>query len=665
MALRLFDRRRGNVSWAAMALVSFAFGAVLLSPAMAQESRTWTDATGKYKIKAKFVELANDAVTLEREDGSQVVIPLKKLSQSDQKAVAELQASEQNPFQAVKPAEKAAGRSTRRPPASPARRPARRRAAEEDGQEEDASDTIAGEAKIVRPRWSDAKQVLPVPGENQWRIPVATVPEAAAGKGRAVALPAKLDFFEKARTLAINPVCRRAAVGYVLDRPGGRDDTQIRILLCDLEAGKVLATIKTPGKMVPLALSDAGDELLMCREEFGFGNHDRLETWKIADSKATKLLQWVPHGDQHGGQRDIKWASYIDPQRLATASGGGKLTVWNATSATPLYWLKIQDGCSPALSPDRKYLAFATDKEIGVLDLGAGEVIALQSSPKEHLFAPVFAFTPKGTRLVCGAQDRVYVWDVATGGLYRDISLSGANVHMGDNLLCPSEETVLVGNSLLIDIESQAKLWTYRGHELAGMLGGVCWLAVTGQDSGALLPTQLPHPSVTETIRKAVDSADFFVLKPGTTVKFDLTGLSDPGEREKAAAAFTQKLRANGCQVGDNGTVELVAATEMGKRREIAYHTFGHPVARAYMFQEHTSRIKIVYQGQTAWEVSCTNVPGFVRLKQGETMETFLQQKEHPNYEWFSTVDLPKVVQKPVAGGGTLGTTQVTIAGLR
>ena len=46
-------------------------------------------------------------------------------------------------------------------------------------------------------------------------------------------------------------------------------------------------------------------------------------------------------------------------------------------------------------------------------------------------------------------------------------------------------------------------------------------------------------------------------------------------------------------------------------------------------------------------------------------MEQYLKRSEHPNYEWFSQVELPKVVQKPTSGAATLGTSQVTIAGVR
>ena len=52
-------------------------------------ARTWKDATGNFRIEARFVRLANDVVELFKVlDGSTVKVPLNKLSQADQDWVA-------------------------------------------------------------------------------------------------------------------------------------------------------------------------------------------------------------------------------------------------------------------------------------------------------------------------------------------------------------------------------------------------------------------------------------------------------------------------------------------------------------------------------------------------------------------------------------------------
>lgn len=64
--------------------------------------RTWIDATGRFKIEADFVSLADGTVTLRRADGKNMEIPLEKLSAADQTHARKSHESEaDNPFKLV------------------------------------------------------------------------------------------------------------------------------------------------------------------------------------------------------------------------------------------------------------------------------------------------------------------------------------------------------------------------------------------------------------------------------------------------------------------------------------------------------------------------------------------------------------------------------------
>src|SRR5688500_899300 len=57
------------------------------------ETRKWKDTTGKYEIEAEFVDFSDGKVTLKRTDGSDVSVPMTRLSGADQAFVrAELKA---------------------------------------------------------------------------------------------------------------------------------------------------------------------------------------------------------------------------------------------------------------------------------------------------------------------------------------------------------------------------------------------------------------------------------------------------------------------------------------------------------------------------------------------------------------------------------------------
>jgi hypothetical protein len=67
------------------------------APATAQ-FRTWSDATGKFKVEAKFLSADSSGVQIERKDGKKLTIPLERLSAADQQFVAAQRKSE-NPFE--------------------------------------------------------------------------------------------------------------------------------------------------------------------------------------------------------------------------------------------------------------------------------------------------------------------------------------------------------------------------------------------------------------------------------------------------------------------------------------------------------------------------------------------------------------------------------------
>ena len=52
--------------------------------------RTWTDNTGAFRLEAEFVSVEGTQVTLRREDGEEITLPLSRLSEADQKAVKKL-----------------------------------------------------------------------------------------------------------------------------------------------------------------------------------------------------------------------------------------------------------------------------------------------------------------------------------------------------------------------------------------------------------------------------------------------------------------------------------------------------------------------------------------------------------------------------------------------
>jgi WD40 repeat protein len=611
------------------------------------ELRAWADTSGKNKIKAKFIKLDDGVVTLEKEDGDEVEIELKKLSPADQKFIAEaVRNAEDNPFKSKSEDPFKAKPKGKKPASSKA--------------DDDDSDG----PRTVKVDLSSADQISLGAPSDEWHVEVTSAePRSGSGKQKPVPLPAKTNFFEGLKGLAFSRGEKNAAVvGFLTDKPG--DASTTRVALCDLATGKCGTPAVAAAKMTPIALHDDGRQIVMRREEFGFGNQDRLEVWTIKGTKIAKSVTWVPYDADQGAARDVLWAEFIDPDRLATSSRDGKVVLWKFPAMDPICQWTMVNGAVPALSSDRKLLAYCTGKEIGLFDVQKLEVIAQQATPSE-LQWPLLAFSPSGKRLGCVAFDKVLVWDLATGKLEKTIPCAGIQAH--GSIGFPDDNFILVGNKFLIDVENQLKLWTYEGAEQVRSIDGLTYFAMTDGEKkpGALIAAQLPHSAARDQLKKALSDPNLFVLKAGTTVRIDVSGIPDASQRDRVLHGLGKRLEAIDCKAGPTGTIDIVASVAGPKDRKIRFIQTGE-----YNFKEYVGSVKFVYQNQPVWETSSSNTPFFVQLKAGENMEGHLREREKPGYDFFDQVQLPRFLQKPVAGQAagnslTLGQSKVTVGGIR
>jgi WD40 repeat protein len=634
-----------------LALIIIGLSQACASFAIGEEARTWTDSSGKHKIKATLISLEDGTVTLEKADGSTIEIELAKLSKADQKYAAEaMKTAGDNPFK-TREKDPFENKTKKKKPANTA-------------SAADASPGVAssGEPRTVQVDYSSAEQVS-LATTDGWELDVPDAIDAFTSKPKTAPLPKKSNFFEGINGIAVNRVAGKVAVGFGLDDPKPTGTT--RVALCDLTTGKTSAPATAATKMGPLALHDDGKQIVMRRDEFGFGNQDRLEVWTLNGPRVERSVVWIPYDDaQHGG-RDVVWGEFLDSTHLATSSRAGKVVIWSFPQLEPLTTFSLADGAVPGLSPDRKRIAYCTGKEIGVYDIVRGVVVAQQATP-EQLQWPSVAFSPTGKKLACLAFDKVLQWDTATGNLERTIPLTGIAAQGGIDY--PDDGFVLVSDQFLVDLENQLKVWSYNGPKSAVSVGGWTFFAISDgeQKPGALMTAQLPQPAAKSLLKKALTQPDLFVLHSGTTVKLNVNGVPDAGQREQVRKALVDRLQTIGCQAGDNGTIELAATMEGPKDRDVRYMFGGGD----YKVKEYTARLKFVYQGQSAWETSGSNVPGVVSLKKGENIADKLRESEKPDYGFFDRVQLPKFLQKPTQGQGagsslTLGQSNVTTSGLQ
>lgn len=629
--------------------------------ATAQEVRTWSDASGKFKIKGTFKGEKDGVVTIEQEDGEEIEVETKKLSSADQRLILVLKKEvSDNPFKKkkdedpFKPKGKSAGTTGKG-----TKTPAKTKEPEPDEPAPEAPDSPLQ----LGIRWNNSQMVIPGLDEG-WKVEIPAKDEGEAIKLKNVGLPPKTDFFDKLTGVAIDPTGRRAVVTYQTGGPRGSATT--RAVLCNLETGKAGTMASTEGEWVALALHEDGQRIVVRSNKFGFGNNDRLEVWTLQGSRVAKHLECVPFADVNGGDKDLMWAEFVDANRLAISGRGGRVGVLDFPDLTVQCYVESVGGAVPTLSPNRKLLAFSNGDSVCLLDLESKEVVAKRAAPSK-LQWPYLAFSPTGKRLGCVAFDRALCWDVATGDLVTEIPSNGSHFH--DGIAFPDDQFLFCGNNVMLDLENQLQLWSYTGSEASRVVGDTMVMAVTdGNKPGLLMNGKLPHRGALDMLAKAKTDPNLFVFKEGASVTLNLAAIADQAARDNATKALTSELKRMKCTVVPNSALEIRAKVTGPTSRQVSY--FGR-VGGTYTVQEWISTMEFVFEGKVVWSRGGgSNVPGFVSLKQGETMEAHLRSCEKPSYFIFERPVLPKFIQRPAAGDGptsrmTLGQSQISTNGFR
>lgn len=643
-----------GVGFAVAALGVFFVTAACAARAGAAEIEKWVDATGKFTIEASFISESDGVVTLEKANGDEVRIPLDKLSEASQERVKELLSmAAENPFKSADSEEMSPFETTERPRGSSRPSGRSRRGAD------DEDDGPSGPARPVQVEVLQADLIASV-GAGGWNV---TVGEPAGGleEPRPTAFPGKSNFFEKMLEITISNDARHALVVTSLDEP--KPEGKLTLSVCDLERGKATSAEST-GRMAPLALHNDGEHVIMRRAEFGFGNADRLEIWRLSGRSVRKLVSFIPHDDARGGGRDVNWARFLGEDRFAT-SGNGMIVIWSFPDCEPI--ARFPAGGRPALSPDGKLIAWCDAQNVGIFDVEAMEVVAQQATP-DRLHDPKVAFSPSGKRLACIAQDRLLVWNTENGETIQDMKVPSVHIFTGIDF--PDEDYVLGGNQFLIGVENQVLLWTYSGQQQVTTAGPWTFFGTFEDRAGALLPMKIPHPGALNMLSKAASDPNLFVLKEGTRVRLDVSGLPNVAEQNRAIQGLVKRVAASGSVAEPDGKIVLVASVEGPTQETLSLRNSGD-----YTVQKYVTRLKYVFEGQVLWQTSTSNVPGgpviFFNLEDGENIGDWLKKREKPDYELFQRVELPRFLQKPSGQGGrpnqsmTIGTSQVTSAGLR
>ena len=282
--------------------VCLTFCGLVASASAESELRQWADASGKFKIDGKFVEVKNGKVVLKKGDGKQLEIPLDKLSPADRKYVDGLKAAaEENPFVD----------------------------GEGDNPFVDGGVALPAKGKKKGDIWMapDFAKLRRVPGlgkkdKNVWKfVPTPVTSELA----KVVKLP-KMSLHESVSSSAMS--VNGEWMGLLINDPFAG----ARMMLLNLKDGELIAKVEFPkpsgkegNKHHPVvhAVSPDGKYVLtgQVSDHWDAVNAMKAALWTVAGDELKQSLEWLPFDtgakDAWGQDKsNVKWGAFPDSKRL-------------------------------------------------------------------------------------------------------------------------------------------------------------------------------------------------------------------------------------------------------------------------------------------------------------------------------------------------------------
>lgn len=666
--------------------VRFAYEADALSP-----SRSWSDASGKFKITAVLLSVGTDEVTLRKPDMSELTVPIAKLSESDQQYIKRMEKS-------------AGGRAGGIPQLPPL-------------------EQFAGGGRAETPdAWGRGRAPGALGPHGHRPAPLSS--RSLSFDGGAPTSPARSSFGGLGSTLTPDPVppylkVQQGGVAFPLSKHAGENLRALipvggsdHWLLAAVEVGWVHGEVPTRLLWVSLASKKVEQELLLPHGEMVVDYHppsrrlltfsatkvrgtsgwppETLTIWEVVptDKQAKPIVRWEVTGSFP--MQEPGWGRVLDSRYVAYRGRENDITVWD-TVEKRAHYRDEQDSffsVTPILSGTRKFLIVPEDQQVRVLEAVTGSVVSTFPCAAR---ATGVALTDDGTRLAVLENNTLVIWDLnnpsAEPKRYRaDTIAQGIRAELAwmddEHLLCGDSNTLR-----MFSLKHELVVWSYAlnvgwvGHGSSRSLRDVCnghlvYAADVGEFQGvAVGAVTLPGPKVNEAVAN-LDPDSLMMIKPGVAVRVEV---SAGGDTESIRKLLEENIAAQGWKIDPAAEIVVKAEITRAEARQVTYRIEESPVSLGNIssrfglgkerleqvtVQPYISTLKIVAKGQDAWQrTTSSGFPSYVRVKEGSSIQQEVDKWQKPNPEFFRTTALPQRVMDPDWKHG-LGITKVTNRGL-
>ena len=578
-----------------------------VAPASDQEpkSRTWTSANGKFKVRATLIEHDEDQIRLEKRDGSQISVPISKLSAEDQQYLSSLKdtTEKENPF---------GSESGTTQPSHP-----------EEGLPEARTSRVEPLVMVARRSWKFEPDV-----SNRQVVaslqPVEVREDASA------------DSFHDRASFVISADGTGAAIA--VSNPF---DDKTRIAAYDLSTGELRGSMQFSSEHLGVRdVAAHGDQVVTANDVFYRGDH--VAIWESSEGQLNRTGGWQAPTSR-GSSDGVTFAKFVGDGRLLTSNRTRQAVLWDTAKHAAVTSFPMNQQPPPCFSPNRACLAVVDEDTIFFVDMTEGRISA--SLPIDSGQPLAMAFSDDGQRFAAYFKGVIKLWNLQDGTALEDVYLvESPNVH---TLEWVDDRFVFVGGSLLVDTDLRAIAWkfthTSRNKQVAKGSRGQFWYLHWGDGAGSLVPFELPQASVRSACEELV-AADLTWFEPGPlTIKMGEMASA----RGKVLDELTDRAESSGYTVQPGASMVLSMHVEKQEPQSIKVKDFFETPWTDYSeqtirFTETVSHMRLELDGKELWTRTAHNfVPHTLQLKQDETPQQAATRLTTPDPKFFIQASLP------------------------
>ncbi len=623
--------------------VRFAYEDGAVGPA-----RTWTDASGTFKIMAAPLGLVDDKIRLRREDMSEIEVPIAKLGDVDQRYIERMKA-EMGVRAAAAP-----------DPITPIRFTGT----------ESATRNTFGSGNYDEERIAILADPLPS---------YMVIPQGGVGFGK---------HYEEEQFGLIQPIggpegLVLVSAEYPVDPRKLDELNRSRIAWVSLKEEKITQEQPLPDGEMVLDYHPTSHRLLTYRyapSSGRFGNRKcLLSVWEVlpTDKSVTPVVSWEAYPED--GYNDEPWARLINGDLVLQRYDNKQYVGWDVANKSVAYRIFQDNNWStpPTLSGTNRYGFLVENTGVRIFETITGTTITkLNTANSIKLATP----SEDGTKLATLEDTTLTIWnltDPSVAPTVHPVESIGASA--AKEMYWVNDDMIMIKNwheMILYEFERDIAVWNYyldhsvsavkesEGRQRMSVLNGyLVYGAELMNDRRsrvglAVGNIKLPGPGVVEKTF-GVKREDLIVIKPGSKIRLEVRC----GDEHNAAVynSLANMIRENGWELNaEDYDAVLYADISRGEPRTETLGTWGSFRTETVTYTPIISKLEMKIGDIPIWLSQTSNRPSHVQGNDS-IQETFNRQKEDVGF--FSRMKIPSLVLDPKYGRG-FGTTQVSTKGL-